>query len=538
MRAWWLAALLAVPALSGCLSFLEDETDDEGVQPADVGYDPADIRVTGFTKHERTILGFDNVSLSAVIFEPQTSDALPDGGAPAWPVVVFLHGWGNTKEYWNDLPATSHNGAPRLLLEQFAMEGFLVAAYDARGFGRSGGEVSFAGPAEMADLSAVIDHLATNFTTNGFVGVTGMSYGAGQAAQAWAKDPRVTTAALHQGWTNLFDALAAGNVPKVGWISAIAAEGGPTSRARFSPMMSEWVQALYTRQGMDSVQEQMSLRDVDPEFMHTDKPLYVCDALQDSLMTEGDRIREAPGFVRGRIFTGGHGDYDAACWQETLDWFKFFLAGHANGVASWPEISTVDAANERQVTYATYPEVTPMTWSLLNGRLSEGRGGEGTFTVQQRIISNPFDFPDAVADETGGPSAGVPGQLRQDPTAVSFSTDPFTGPQVLMGTPVLTLVGADNATTGFQVVATLYHETSADGRSRQIGRTAYAVLDENDHDNGTIVLPLQWTRVHVRGDDRLILDIAANDTGNYLPLMANYAVEFTADSRLDLSFVD
>src|SRR5687767_4379109 len=222
MRLAWVAVALVLPALSGCLGAFDQDDEPRGpVQPADVGYDAESIEVTGFERTAVTIPSFDGTQLAAVVYSPTSADTLPDGSPPRWGVVVALHGWGFFKEQFEGVggatgapvPQDSSGTAEYTVnrLEAYAGQGLVAVAYDARGFGRSTGTATVAGPAEMRDLDAVIDHVERHYPTNGLVGLVGQSYGAGQAFQALADNPRVTTALPMYGWVDLYEGLLPGN---------------------------------------------------------------------------------------------------------------------------------------------------------------------------------------------------------------------------------------------------------------------------------------------------------------------------------------
>src|SRR5688572_1801849 len=256
MRWSWAAVLLALPLTAGCLDVF-DRDGGEGDQdpltsPADVGYAPESVAVTGVAKGSLTIPSFDETALSTVLYRPLTDDTLPDGAPIPWGVVVFLHGWGFFKDQFQGAAGVS--GAPAQAsaaagqvpygpdqMQLFAEQGLIAVAYDARGFGRSGGTATVAGPAEMADLDAVLDHVAEHYPTSGRVGLIGTSYGGGQAFQAWADDPRVVTAVPIYGWVDLYDGLLQGDVPKAHWAALLTA-GGTAGGKGPNPTVAAWLQ--------------------------------------------------------------------------------------------------------------------------------------------------------------------------------------------------------------------------------------------------------------------------------------------------------
>src|ERR1051325_2874417 len=160
-KAGLVVAVLAA-ALSGCLQAFSDKHKEApgAVKPAEVGYDPSQVAVNGFEKSMVTIPSFDSTPLSTIIYAPTSSDTLPDGSPPRWGVVAFLHGWGDFKEMYEGaggatgapVPADPSGTAPSSVnrLEAFARAGLIAVAYDARGFGQSGGMATVAGPAAVA----------------------------------------------------------------------------------------------------------------------------------------------------------------------------------------------------------------------------------------------------------------------------------------------------------------------------------------------------------------------------------------------------
>jgi len=68
----------------------------------------------------------------------------------------------------------------------FANAGYSVLAYDARGHGTSGGEITLAGPREVADLRAIRNAFAARPEVSDTIGAWGISYGGGQIWNALA----------------------------------------------------------------------------------------------------------------------------------------------------------------------------------------------------------------------------------------------------------------------------------------------------------------------------------------------------------------
>lgn len=96
---------------------------------------------------------------------------------------------------------------------ELSASGFVVVAYEPRGFGASGGRVEVGGPGDMADVSALIDWaLAHTPSDPDHIGMAGISYGAALSLLGAAADPRISVVAAADGWTDLPTAMYPGGV--------------------------------------------------------------------------------------------------------------------------------------------------------------------------------------------------------------------------------------------------------------------------------------------------------------------------------------
>lgn len=92
--------------------------------------------------------------------------------------------------------------------KKLADSGYVVVSYTPRGFWLSGGQIETAGPADIADVSAVIDWaLATTPADVAHIGLGGVSYGAGISLLASAHDPRVKAVVALSGWADLIESI-------------------------------------------------------------------------------------------------------------------------------------------------------------------------------------------------------------------------------------------------------------------------------------------------------------------------------------------
>ncbi|MEA3190919.1 MAG: type transport system ATP-binding protein [Thermoplasmata archaeon] len=501
------AFLVTVAGLAGCA----DDAPGRAVAPADVGFDPAFVRVTGVRVQEDNLTSFDGRTMLAMVAHVPTTDPV----VPL-PTIVFLHGWGGSKASF----------ASRL--DEAARAGFLAVAYDARGFGDSTGASTVAGVAERDDLAFLLDTLQDRYDV-GRIGLVGGSYGGGQALLAWAENPDVTTAVSHYGWFDLAEGLAPGGVPKLAWGEFLYGYGRANG-GTYDPIVDRWYVDAHLRTDMPTILRQMRERSVAHLGLDaTAKPLFVCQGLQETLFPQMGDAQRAAGFVRAYGYTGGHGEADAGCWERTMDWFRFFLQGLDTRVDSWPALETIDADGATVRGYTSYPEPAPTLRYLRAPDLGEGPS-DATFEVRQSFVGSPLQDPSALWDQAGQPNNAVPNQLREDPTATAFAWRLDHAATLVGSAEVVLEVGRGPA---FQVVATLDHVDAA-GNARVLGHAAAADLAGNAT---SVTLRFPWTHAVLEPGEQLVLRVASNDLSWFLPLPADYTVTFTGGSRLVLPLI-
>lgn len=183
-----------------------------------------DLRLPGVPEAGRP------VELDTRIYRP------PTGSGP-WPAVMLAHGYGSTRE--------SMDGEAR----QLARAGYLVLAWTARGFGRSGGLVHLDAPDyEVADARLVLDALAARADVqregsgeDPVVGVSGGSYGGALSLLLAGTDPRIDAVGAQITWNDLRRALfpqsvlPAGPLPVGSQVAGGTAGGVATAAAPPAP---------------------------------------------------------------------------------------------------------------------------------------------------------------------------------------------------------------------------------------------------------------------------------------------------------------
>jgi hypothetical protein len=304
------------------------------------------------------------------------------------------------------------------------------------------------------------------------------------------------------------------------------------TKGRMQPFVTEWYQALYTRQGLDRVEAQMDRRGARATLGQATAPVLLCQGLQETLFPQVDHAWRLPqGPVKVVVTTGGHGSAD--CPQERLDWFRFHLGGRDTEADLWPALRTVDAAGGPAAEFATFPASSDTTYHLRSPDLAT-EPSPSTFTIAQRFAGNPANPPSALWDALGEPNQAVPAELRQDPGAIAFSTPAVDASRMLLGRTRVELVPQD-ATAPFQVTGTLLLERG--GRHVLLGHAAAAVLDEAALDE-TVELEFPWVKAQLSPGDRLRLELASNDPEVFMPLLAEYEVTFSGESAVHIPFFE
>ncbi|MGW8886450.1 alpha/beta fold hydrolase [Streptomyces sp. NPDC055749] len=156
---------------------------------------------------------------------PIDTSYFTSGGSERRPAVLIGHGFGGSKA---DVRAQA---------EKLAADGYAVLTWSARGFGKSGGEISLNAPeGEVKDVSGLIDWLAgrpeveLDGKGDPRVGLTGASYGGAVSLLAAGHDKRVDAVAPLITYWNLADALFPDGVFKKLWAGIFVTTGGGCER--------------------------------------------------------------------------------------------------------------------------------------------------------------------------------------------------------------------------------------------------------------------------------------------------------------------
>jgi predicted acyl esterase len=352
----------------------------------------------------------DGVSLAYTLYTPD--GAAPTGG---WPAVVVLHGLAGTR------------GSVADISTGFADAGYAVLAYDARGHGTSGGEVTLAGPREVADLRAVRNAFAGRPNVSDTkIGAWGISYGGGQIWNALAAGVPFAAAEVVETWTSLYDALWPQNLARSGIVAGFA-----TSVAARSPLITSLRDEAVQSTDPAAIRQLTTERSALAKAGSIRTPMYLFQGRVDFAFDISQATRayaRLAGPKRLYVGTFGHlpstfpGPDIAFVRSEGRAWFDAYLKGA--GADLKPQV-TIGSQNGRKTKFAGLPKTRTQTFTLagrsvLNGNTIATRQtaplraaleswGGGTATVTVPKLAN---YPRLVVSVLAGAKVIAQGGLR------------------------------------------------------------------------------------------------------------------------------
>jgi predicted acyl esterase len=313
----------------------------------------------------------DGVSLAATLHLP--AGPPPDGG---WPAVMLFHGLGGTRASM----ATIATGV-------FVPAGYAVLAYDARGHGESGGEVTLDGPREMADLRAAFEWLTSRpDVSDSLVGAIGFSYGGGAVLRSTVEGVPFKAIVPVITWTSLYDALVPQDHAKSGAVVQFL-----QSVHHWAPSAYALAQDALASRNLDAVRAFAAERSTLPRLKGLQTPTFFIQGRRDfafdiSQATAGYHAVSGP----KRLYIGDLGHAPAANPQaetphyltEAREWLDRWLKGVPNGIDTQPPVEvSPDPWTGTTYRYSGLPKTKTLTLQL-RGQKTIGADGKVARTVK------------------------------------------------------------------------------------------------------------------------------------------------------------
>ncbi|HSY15375.1 MAG TPA: alpha/beta fold hydrolase [Jatrophihabitantaceae bacterium] len=508
--------------------------------------------------------GVGPVALDTTLYLPAATPA---------PAILLAQGFGGSK--------TDLDGEARGL----ARHGYVVLAYTARGFGRSGGLIHLDAPAyEVADASKLISYLATlpqvveDAPGDPRVGVAGSSYGGALALLVAGSDKRVDAVAADITWNDLAQSLfpnASGDGPGVFkklWAGELFASGAGAGTAgttgtgtgtgtgggggglacgRFAPQLcAAYQQAASTGQADPAILALLRASSPAAVLSRITAPTLLTQGEQDSLFPLDQADANAKGIaasgtpVKVLWRAGGHdgGTSTSELTSDVLGWFDPVLkdrrtpsTGFDLALAS-SAISSATGLRIGQTLHAAggYPGIdghpvtsVPITVAGPAQTISAPAGGNPAAITALPGLGGLLGAASSAA--TG--LVTVPGQVA------GFVSSPLTTPLLIAGASTVTLDVAVHGATDATLFVALHDLGPGDsGNSDDLPADLVAPmrltgLTPAGARQVRVTLPSVVTRV--AAGHRIELTVATTDLAYSLPVNARtYAVSLAAGSAV------
>ncbi|WP_406289221.1 alpha/beta fold hydrolase [Embleya sp. NBC_00896] len=414
----------------------------------------------------------------------------------------------------------------------FALKGYNVLAYTARGFGDSGGEVEVAGPLDVADASLALNFLTarTEGEVRG-VGFLGDSYGSGISQLVAAHDDRVNAVVALSTWGDLGEAFFENSTRHVAAVQTLL---GAASKARLSAR---------TRQAFEDVLANRNVQDTlawalpRSPYTHVERlngnpvSILFANAWHETLFPTNQMLKVFNALTRPKRLLMSIGDHSGPespgivglpnrIWADAHRWLDHHLLGDDNGIDAEDQVVCQvmwDGGLESRPTWDTIGERIDRLYLVgaQNGGgavLADKPGGdwELTFragtdtpaTVANKIIMSGY------AEMAGLPKIYRTGQIdRSD--AGAWVTAPMPDGRRLRGVPRLRLTytpGAADST----LVAHLF-DVDVFGLARIITHAPFTHLGGEAGRPVTVDIELQATGYDIKDKHRLMLVLDTKD---------------------------
>ncbi|NYJ73502.1 alpha/beta fold hydrolase [Allobranchiibius huperziae] len=494
----------------------------------------------------------------------------PEGGTPVRldttvylpaktpaPAILLAHGFGGSK--------TDLAGEARSL----AADGYVVLAYTARGFGRSGGLIHLDAPDyEVADARLLVSYLAAmpqvikDHPGDPRIGVAGSSYGGGLALLQAGTDRRIDAVGADITWNDLSTALfpnaAQGHAPGVfkklwaGQLFGAAAGRAPSSNGcgRFAAdVCAAYQQAAATGRPDATILSLLQASSPARVLSRITAPTLLSQGQQDSLFDLSQADANARGIAAAGTPTkviwrsGGHdgGTSTSQLVGFLRSWFdpilkhgrvpdRSFTASLTGAALSSQDGSSIDQTVRIEGGYGANRQV-PVALSGASRTIFAPAGGNPAAVTAVPGLGGLLGQAAGLAGVTGATQlASIPGQFA------SFSSAPLTRAELVAGSSTVQLRITARTTTDATLFASL-HDVAPDG-SDTLPSGLVAPIRLTGLRPGvptTVTVRLPGIVQSVPAGHRVVVRVATTDLAYQLPTDARSYDVALASPQLGLS---
>ena len=474
----------------------------------------------GYRMEQFKLTARDGTRLSAALY-------VPHGSGP-FPALIMVHSWMFSR--WQ-----CHLYAP-----YFASSGYVVLAYDCRGWGSSGGQVACADPdLEINDLRDAIDWLTEKSglpLKEGALGVTGISYGGGHSFLIPLYDPRVRTVVPMNGWTDLAASLEPNGSVKIFWGALLVLTASWATKLNPRNPLYRWTANLLLGRGdRQAYLEDMRKRSCLEKAGEYDVPMLIVASWNDDLFEPNQMLHFYERLKGPKMLYIGNGIHglDAGfgprwagkdIWELTRRWFDYWLKGEDNGILSEPPVRLYRPWNRRVETEDSWPPQGVRNHVVHLGR-SDGefkmstrpQGKRGEVPLKPRLFTPANSGPSIVRPQALG--YPFPGPRREAGDGFfSFTTSPSKRDFELLGIPVLRLTVRPLGEQA-QLNAYLYDVPPDDGLPVLITYGTLSLRDCTPGEERTVSMELLAADYLLREGHRFRLTLSGSNLPFVLPVM-------------------
>ncbi|MGW6728038.1 CocE/NonD family hydrolase [Nocardia sp. NPDC055029] len=465
--------------------------------------------------------------------------AWPTSGGPH-PLVVLPAGLDPTG--WK-----MYSGA----LIRLLMRGYAVVAYTERGLPGSGGELTVAGPEDVADGSQVITWALAQpeiEVDQERIGMAGISYGSGISQLVAQSDQRVKAVVALSTWADLGEALYDNETRHI-----LAAEALGAISEKPSAELVKILEDFRTNTDIEGVLDYARRRS--PAHIPDERrpvPTFFTSYWHETIFPQNQLLSyfaEFPGPKRLDLAIGDHGAVEVPglllgvytrTSEAAYDWLDHYLKGVDNGIDSDGAVHT-----ETMHSFTVSSFAGLESWSSNPIRTYHFAAPASGSTDGALVLDPPSDFSQTI--RSGDPQVRAVNQLVMDgfrerllmpvrhrfaevdrSTSAVWTSAPLPSPHHIAGIPRIR-VTATPTTHAVTVVAYLFDLDVVTGNLKIITHAAATVRTAEPKHPTTVDLRLQATDYRVPVGHQLAVILATED-----PL---YAGETEPDTVVTLSAV-
>ncbi|KPC62066.1 CocE/NonD family hydrolase [Streptomyces chattanoogensis] len=424
-----------------------------------------------------------------------------------------------------------------VLATKYALAGYNVLAYSARGFGFSEGEAEAGGPLDVRDGSKALDYLiahAPGRTTK--VGFAGLSYGSGLSQLIAAHDSRVDAVAALSTWGDLGEAFYENRTRHLGSVRALQTVAG---NARLSAHTRQAFSDILTNRNIPRALAWARQRSPQTYLKQLNKrrvPVFYAQGWHETLFPSNQSLKTFNGLTGPKRIDMSVGDHAGPemtglgglpnhVTKDAKRWFDRFLKGERNGIDTEGQVNSqvmwkyLPWLRETRADWGAFTEGT----QRLDLAAPEGRGTDGGlrpapstgwrmgFTSGKDTTANAagsIPFLAGVREMAGLPKTYRTHTISRENAAV-WSGAPAESTTRLRGAPRLRLTYTP--TTARSTIFAHLFDVDGNGSAHIITHAPFTSLDGRAGRPVTADIRLQAAAYDVPKGHRLMLVVDTKD---------------------------